>query len=392
MTAPLTPPDCDLRAFRDLPLDVGRFRDSELVTHEDPEAVLAAILLWGVAWHQVPAASLPDDDKLLAKYANYGRAVDQWLKVRPGALRGFVKCSDGRLYHRVLAEKAKASWTQRLRYEWTKANDRHRKAMKDLPEAERFDFPGFDDWVAGRQPLPPAPKRQGDLDLGEPDFDTEAPVRAPAYGARPPAHALSPSAPARTERVRTGASNVPSDTSNGKETAFPRNTQDIPAENALKGKERKGKESEERDSSQPTVTVTREGLLANADLKVLYDAVCEASGFTSADPGAISRAFAQIERWRNNGFDFDEVVIPTIRHCIANDLPEPGPTRTLGRFNKAITHEHARRKARAGLGKTSRPIEITVDYCRNMIASASDARTRRLWEAKLDELTKGPST
>lgn len=149
---PLTPPDCDLRPFRDMPLDIGRFRASDLVTEEDPEAVLAAILIWGAAWHEVPAASVPDNDRWLAKAAGYGRAVDAWLKVRDGALRGFVKCSDGRLYNRTLAEKARAAWEGRQQYEWRKAGDRHRKHMRNLPEDQRTPFPDFEDWKAGRTP------------------------------------------------------------------------------------------------------------------------------------------------------------------------------------------------------------------------------------------------
>jgi hypothetical protein len=149
---PLTPADCDLRAFRDMPLDIGRFRQSDLVTEEEPEAVVAALMLWGAAWHEVPAASVPDNDRWLAKAAGYGRALDAWRKVREGALRGFVLCSDGRLYNRTLAEKACSAWDSRQQYEWRKAGDRHRKAMRKLAEADRTEFPDFDDWKAGRWP------------------------------------------------------------------------------------------------------------------------------------------------------------------------------------------------------------------------------------------------
>ena len=149
---PLTPPGCDLRPFRDMPLDIGRFRQSDLVTEEDPEAIVAAILLWGVAWHEVPAASVPDNYRWLAKAAGYGRAVDAWLAVRDAALRGFVKCSDGRLYNRTLAEKATVAWDGRLQYEWRKAGDRHRKAERELPADQRTKFPEFEDWKRGSRP------------------------------------------------------------------------------------------------------------------------------------------------------------------------------------------------------------------------------------------------
>ena len=63
--APLTHARCDLRDFTFMPLDVVRLRDSDLAALESPEACWAAVLLWAASWHQVPAASLPDDDRVL---------------------------------------------------------------------------------------------------------------------------------------------------------------------------------------------------------------------------------------------------------------------------------------------------------------------------------------
>lgn len=103
---PLTPADCDLRDFAYMPLDVVRLRDSETAALLTPGEFRAAILLWCAAWHQVPAASLPNDDRLLAMLAGFGRYRRGWSKVKEGALRGFIECKDGRLYHPVVAEKA----------------------------------------------------------------------------------------------------------------------------------------------------------------------------------------------------------------------------------------------------------------------------------------------
>jgi hypothetical protein len=104
--APLVPDDLDLRAFAYMPLDVVRLRDSDIATACDGEEFRAAVMLWCASWHQVPASSLPDDDKILAKLAGFGRDVKAWIKVKKGALRGFVLCTDGRLYHPVIADKA----------------------------------------------------------------------------------------------------------------------------------------------------------------------------------------------------------------------------------------------------------------------------------------------
>ena len=111
---PLTPPDCDVRSFPYMPLDVARLRDSDLAALPDPEARWANVIGWAASWHQVPAASLPNDDAALARLLGYGRDVAAWAKVRAaGGLRGWLPCSDGRLYHPVVAEKALAAWAKR---------------------------------------------------------------------------------------------------------------------------------------------------------------------------------------------------------------------------------------------------------------------------------------
>ena len=111
---PLTPADCDLRDFQYMPLDVSRLRGSELASTESPEACWAALMLWSASWHEVPAASLCDDERVLAKAAGYGRDIKGWRKVSAAALRGFQKASDGRFYHPVVAVKALEAWLEKL--------------------------------------------------------------------------------------------------------------------------------------------------------------------------------------------------------------------------------------------------------------------------------------
>lgn len=64
--APLVAAEVDLRDFGFMPLDVLRLRDSDLMALSTGDEFKAAVALWCVAWHQVPAASLPNDDRLLA--------------------------------------------------------------------------------------------------------------------------------------------------------------------------------------------------------------------------------------------------------------------------------------------------------------------------------------
>ena len=174
---PLTPADCELRDFPFMPLDVVRLRDSDLAVKADADEFRCAVLLWCASWHQIPAASLPDDDKALAQYAGYGRVVKEWMKVRDGALRGWVKCSDGRLYHEVVAEKANDAWIaklkQRLKTECArikKHNDRH---------GTRVPFPDFDSWMCAGCPSGqqlPVPRDTQQMSLGtDPDCPSTVP-------------------------------------------------------------------------------------------------------------------------------------------------------------------------------------------------------------------------
>ena len=127
---PLTPADADLSNFPYFPFDAMKFRDSVFAATVDPASGFYAVMLWAAAWHQVPAASLPDDDILLARLAGFGRFVDEWRKVKDGALYGFVKCSDGRLYHKHLAEHANKTWIKSrkaklsVNIRWEKANEK----------------------------------------------------------------------------------------------------------------------------------------------------------------------------------------------------------------------------------------------------------------------------
>lgn len=103
------PADASLQHFAEMPMDFVRLRASTLAATGDPADNWFALLLWGAAWHQVPAGSLPDDDAQLAYLAGLGRDVRAWRKRRTGALRGWVKHDDGRLYHSVVTEKVVAA-------------------------------------------------------------------------------------------------------------------------------------------------------------------------------------------------------------------------------------------------------------------------------------------
>lgn len=159
---PPVPADCDLTDFQYMELDVRRLRDSKFASTPNGDAFRAGVMLWCAAWHQVPAASLPDDDIELASLAGYGRmafSVKEWKKVRAEALTGFVKCSDGRLYHMVIAEKAVAAHASRERYAYKKFLDRMRKENIAREKAGKpaFGIPTLEQWKSGAYPhgIPP---------------------------------------------------------------------------------------------------------------------------------------------------------------------------------------------------------------------------------------------
>ena len=130
MTEPLTPPDCDLRDFPYMPMDVARVLDSDVYALATSDEFRAAFTLWCKSWTQIPAASLPDDDRILAHLSGAG---PKWKKVKEMALRGFVKCSDGRLYHSIVAEKANGAWNkkQSFRERSRKGNEKRWGSQKD---------------------------------------------------------------------------------------------------------------------------------------------------------------------------------------------------------------------------------------------------------------------
>ena len=127
MTAPLTPADCDLRAMTFMPIDIIRLFGSEFHALSTDAEWRAGLTLWLKSWHQVPAASLPNDDIQLARHAELGRDLKTWKKVKAGALRGWVECEDGRLYHPVVADKALDAWERRGEWQEREENKKTRQ-------------------------------------------------------------------------------------------------------------------------------------------------------------------------------------------------------------------------------------------------------------------------
>jgi hypothetical protein len=109
------PPECDLTTLGWYPCHVKlmlghRINDPLRTT---PEQFRAAMRLMWEAWHQVPAASLPDDNRKLAELAGYRGNVPAWNKMMAGAMCDFVKCADGRWYSITLLPEAIIAWRRK---------------------------------------------------------------------------------------------------------------------------------------------------------------------------------------------------------------------------------------------------------------------------------------
>lgn len=140
---PPVPPDADLTDFKFMPLEVARLRRSKawLICKRRPELAFYMINLWTAAWHERPAGSLEDDDDVLADAAMC--SPEKWLKVRAEVMRGWVKATDGRLYHPVVAEKVMDSWHGKVVARWRKECDRIRKENHKRKEKglDLLEFP-----------------------------------------------------------------------------------------------------------------------------------------------------------------------------------------------------------------------------------------------------------
>lgn len=110
--APLVLPHINLKDVPAVLLDIDRLLESDFWLSTNGEECRAGMCLWLKSFRQLPAGSLPDDDTSLSRLCQLAPA--HWADVREKALHGWIKCDDGRLYHRVIAEKVLLMHTYRL--------------------------------------------------------------------------------------------------------------------------------------------------------------------------------------------------------------------------------------------------------------------------------------
>lgn len=131
---PPVPPEVDLKDFPFTPIYRARLFGSRFHARVSDAAWRAGVTLWLKSWDQVPAGSLPDDEIELCRLAELGRDLKTWRKIADDALHSWFLCTDGRLYHGVVAEGIIEAWqrkcAQRDRTEAARATRASRRLLQ----------------------------------------------------------------------------------------------------------------------------------------------------------------------------------------------------------------------------------------------------------------------
>jgi hypothetical protein len=283
---PLTPLECDLQDFPFMPLHVARLRDSDLAAEEEPEACWYAVLLWSAAWHQLPAASLPNNDTVLMRLCGLGRDTKTFKKYRAGALRGFVACSDGRLYHPVVAEQALAGWKSKI-------EQRHRAECARIKKANQR-----------------AKENGGEGDTSVPDF----------------ASFLSSHFPSSVPFLSPGtAQSVPDDIGSKRQG--------------------EGQGQGQGDSKEDVDGGACEAVPVEfpTDLIQLTSEIARIAGVRHIDPGRIIAHQDIVRRWLADGLDPETEIIPAVRQAVADATDRIS---SIAYFENPVRQARARQEAR----------------------------------------------
>lgn len=141
MTEPLPAPlmihAVDLSGLDYMPLMIADLLRSDAwrKARRRPEVGFYQLNLWVAAFRGKPAGSLPDDDDVLADHAKC--ALDRWPEVKDAAMHGFVRCADGRWYHRYLClEVIPVAVDRRLRWRERKQRQRAPSRETSTPEPD----------------------------------------------------------------------------------------------------------------------------------------------------------------------------------------------------------------------------------------------------------------
>jgi len=96
------PADTRAKGWR-FELDLERVMQSDTWALASPDHRPWLLMLWAVAWQQVPCGSMPSEEALIA--ARLGMKAASFRKVKDVLMRGWWAAEDGRLYHDTITER-----------------------------------------------------------------------------------------------------------------------------------------------------------------------------------------------------------------------------------------------------------------------------------------------
>lgn len=134
MITPPYPADIHPKGWM-LPLDYERIEQSDTWAIASPEQRPWLLMLWLTAWRQVPVASLPEKDLLIA--ARIGMPLEQFIQWKEILLSGWELATDGRLYHKTLTEHVLGMSEKRVKDRERVAEYRAKLKNKSVSNTEK---------------------------------------------------------------------------------------------------------------------------------------------------------------------------------------------------------------------------------------------------------------
>lgn len=162
------------------------------LANEIPMAQPALLMMWMVAWRQVPCGSLPADEAVIRSKCRV--PPELWQAMRDVCMRGWYEADDGRLYHPTITKRVLEMLGKRRSDADRKAADRAKKAL-DSDVSPVVVTPD-----TSETPLQVKP---------ESSTDHRPPTTDDPRGAAPPLSAPVPSAPTPLPPASGGASPPP---------------------------------------------------------------------------------------------------------------------------------------------------------------------------------------
>lgn len=133
MTLPVPyPADTRAKGWR-FEIDYEKVEQSDTwsLAAEVPMAQHALLMMWVIAWTQVPCGSMPNDVSLIR--AKCRIPAKQWGALRPVLMRGWWVAEDGRLYHDTIVQRVLEMMKRRRSESDRKAAGRARNAADVRP-------------------------------------------------------------------------------------------------------------------------------------------------------------------------------------------------------------------------------------------------------------------